>query len=146
MAVLQRALPGSHIQSDKPICVTIKDDLVQNGNCADLHGDQLVPTDIIGTDYIAMRGNLSSPERVYILATQAGTDIFLDGAATPSANLNAGEQFEASLNAGDSTLFIHASALYMCCIWPDLHAKWVQRCFHRLNAPDLPPYFQPLNH
>lgn len=101
---------GSHIVSDKPVCVTIKDDLVQNAGCADLHGDQLVPVSILGTEYIVLRGNLSSAERVYVLATQPGTEIFADGAATPAATLNAGEQFEFSINSGTRTLYIRASA------------------------------------
>jgi gliding motility-associated-like protein len=100
---------GSKISSDKPICVTIKDDLVQNGSCADLSGDQLVPVHIIGSEYVVIRGALQNVERAFILATEDGTDIFLDGSTTAVATLNTGEQYIGLLNQGNPSLYINSS-------------------------------------
>ena len=91
---------GSLITSNKPIAVTIKDDSVANGGCLDIMGDQLIPTDLIGTEYIVMKGFLSpgAGEAIYVLATQDNTDIFIDGAVTPSATINTGEQWSYLIN------------------------------------------------
>jgi len=93
-------LGGTHIVSNKPIAVTIKDDSVAGNVCRDLIGDQLVPllrtdgTRVVGYEYIVMRGkiNLINPgavppdpdgvptgERVFIMATQPNTQVFIDG-------------------------------------------------------------------
>jgi len=88
-------LGGSYITSDKPIAITIKDDSVSNNGCHDMMGDQIVPINIIGNEYIVMKGFLYSNanEQIFILATQNNTDIFIDGNSTPSATLNAGQTF-----------------------------------------------------
>jgi len=53
-------LGGSYITSDKPIAITIKDDSVSNNGCHDMMGDQIVPVNIIGNEYIVMKGFLYS--------------------------------------------------------------------------------------
>ncbi len=94
-------LGGTHIVADKPIAVTLKDDSVAANVCRDLIGDQTVPLvnadgkNIVGYEYIVMRGkiNLINPsavppdpdgvatgERIYVMATEPNTDIYLDGA------------------------------------------------------------------
>ncbi len=99
-------LEGSIVTSDKPIAVTISDDSVRPAGCYtgcyDLIGDQMVPISIIGTEYVAMRGlvDLTSPyignpyngERVFVLATQDNTDIFINGAG-PVATINESETY-----------------------------------------------------
>ena len=60
-------LGGSHVVSDKPIAVTLKDDSVwgQPQGCRDLVGDQTVPIvnaagkPIVGFEYIVMRGKIN---------------------------------------------------------------------------------------
>ena len=42
-------------------------------------GDQLVPDDLLGTEHIVVAGYLS-PDRLQILATEDGTNVFVDGA------------------------------------------------------------------
>jgi hypothetical protein len=86
---------GSYIASNKPIAITIKDDSVGNGSCYDIMGDQLIPTELIGTDYIVMKGFLydGAGEAIYVLATQDNTDVFIDGSTTPSATINTGQQW-----------------------------------------------------
>lgn len=98
----ENRLTGTHISSDKPIAVTTSDDSVwadaaNNYGCRDLIGDQIVPVDILGDEYIAMRGRLHQPpansmyESVYIIATETPTDIFVDGILV--ANINAGQSY-----------------------------------------------------
>lgn len=92
-------LGGSKVVSDKPIAVTITDDSMGWETCYDIMGDQLVPTDIIGTEYIIMKGQVWNMEQCFILATQNGTEIFVDGAALPAAILNEGETYAHELTA-----------------------------------------------
>lgn len=91
---------GSYITADKPIAVTIKDDSVGNGSCFDIMGDQLIPTRLIGTDYIVMKGFLTAGagEAIYVLATEDNTEIFIDGSTTPSAIINTGQQWSYLIN------------------------------------------------
>ncbi|KPK83440.1 MAG: hypothetical protein AMS27_12845 [Bacteroides sp. SM23_62_1] len=130
-------LGGTHIVSNKPIAVTIKDDSVSGNTCRDLIGDQTVPIlraldnrRIVGYEYIVMRGkiNINNPgavppdppgtptgERIFIMAVQPNTQVFIDGAWF--ANLtNPGNQtvFELSNNSthvrGDKPVMVlHAS-------------------------------------
>src|SRR5690606_15871888 len=73
---------GSQIISDKPIAVSIKDDSINPtpyGGCRDLNGDQLVPVDIVGDEYIINKGALSGDDLAIIVATQNNTVIEVDG-------------------------------------------------------------------
>ncbi len=95
-------LGGTHITSNKPIAVTLKDDSLwgQPQGCKDLVGDQTVPLinannfRIVGYEYIVMRGkiNLIDPnadppdpvgvptgERIFIMATEPNTEVTIDG-------------------------------------------------------------------
>jgi hypothetical protein len=100
---------GSYISSNKPIAVTLKDDSVSNGGCSDIMGDQLIPTDLIGTNYIVMKGFLSAGagEAIFVLATEDNTEIFIDGSATPSATINTGEQWSYLIN--ETTTYVTTS-------------------------------------
>lgn len=108
-------LGGTHIVSNKPIAVSLKDDSVwaEPKGCKDLVGDQTVPLrradnrSIVGYEYIVMRGKINltsnplndgdpSGERVFIMATQPNTEVFIDGASY--ANLaNPGQQVDFEL-------------------------------------------------
>lgn len=73
---------GTTVTSDKPIAITMSDDSVAGtpyGGCADIMGDQIVPVNIVGTEYIAIRGNLNGPDKVFIVPTVPGTVISLNG-------------------------------------------------------------------
>lgn len=95
-------LGGSHVVSDKPIAVTLKDDSVHGTpqGCKDLIGDQTVPIvniegkRIVGYKYIVMRGKINlintsavpidpdgvpTGERIFIMATEPNTQVFIDG-------------------------------------------------------------------
>lgn len=113
-------LTGTHIVSNKPIAVTTSDDSVRaneanDNTCRDLIGDQLVPVDILGNKYIAMRGRLYSPddpgddgpmlESFYVVATAPSTEIFVDGILRTT--INAGESYRHEFTA--QTHFINSS-------------------------------------
>ena len=89
-------LMGSRVTSNLPIAITVKDDLLSGapyGGCADLAGDQIVPTNIIGNNYIAMNGALNAPEdQIFITATQNNTSISKDG--VPLTTINAGQTYQ----------------------------------------------------
>jgi len=127
-------LGGTHITSNKPIAVTIKDDSTwaQPQGCKDLIGDQMVPVQrvdgrrIVGYEYIVMRGkiNLINPtavppdpvgvptgERVFIMAIQPNTQVFIDGVFY--ANIaSAGQQVRYELR-NNSTHIMGDKPLYV---------------------------------
>ncbi len=82
---------GTKVTSNKPIAITVKDDsieagLILGGTCKDLIGDQLVPTSILGTEYIVQKGFLSGADRYLILTTQPNTSVFIDGVLNSTVN------------------------------------------------------------
>lgn len=86
-------LAGTRVTSTKPIAITIKDDSGIKSGCRDLMGDQIVPVDVIGNEYIIIRGDLNDEDRVYVLATQNNTTLTLNG--TPvGVTLAAGQTHE----------------------------------------------------
>ena len=86
-------LAGTVVTSTKPISITIKDDSVIKNACRDALGDQLVPAKVAGTDYIVPRGFLFSPEYLFVMATEDGTDVYISGSLGPGARLAAGQTF-----------------------------------------------------
>jgi gliding motility-associated-like protein len=105
-SVLGSANPsGSKVVSDKPIAITIKDDKIGLGSCADLIGDQLIPIDHLGTDYIVMRGFLQAPDRIHILAVENNTVVRINNVVV--ATLQEGQTHVLRLTA--PTAFISAS-------------------------------------
>ncbi|MEX1189427.1 MAG: gliding motility-associated C-terminal domain-containing protein [Bacteroidia bacterium] len=103
---------GTKIQSDRPICVTIKDDMIDlnlaTDGGADLAGDQLISAEQCGFKHIVVRGDLGNPgDKVYILATEDSTEIFIDGNPIAVDTLNTGEQYIYSFT--DAAGFIEGS-------------------------------------
>jgi gliding motility-associated-like protein len=98
-------LGGSKVVSDKPIAITIKDDKIGFSFCADLAGDQLIPVDYIGNEYIVMKGFLDLPDRIYMLAVENNTDVYIDGVLVRT--LNEGEYFFHRLY--NSSVYINSS-------------------------------------
>ncbi len=77
-------LVGSRVTADKPIAITEKDDLLYMLSLgiggADLIGDQIVPTNVLGTEYIPMYGDLTTPgDQLFITATAPGTNVMVNG-------------------------------------------------------------------
>ena len=105
---------GSVVTSTNPIAITMTDDLLWGiTGCADLIGDQIVPVPITGTDYIAIRGNLTNNgNRAFIVATQDNTEVFIDGNAAPSATLATGQLFNHNI-LNPSTLITATHPVYV---------------------------------
>ena len=101
-------LSGSHITSNKPIAVTIKDDSIQDSTNYDLAGDQIIPINFTGKEYIAVKvSGTANTDRLYIVATKPSTSIFIDGNPIAITTLNAGQTFEFQLL--NPTAFITSS-------------------------------------
>ena len=105
---------GSVVTSDKPIAITIKDDAVthsSDGTNGDLLGDQIIPVDDIGTEYIVVKGPLATTaeESFYILSTQNATDIYINGNATPVVTLFRGETYRYDISASGNYTYVESS-------------------------------------
>jgi hypothetical protein len=98
---------GSLINSTKPVAVTVKDDclLWSSGSCRDLTGDQIVPVDYIGTDYIVLKGFLDGSDQAVIFGTEANTQIYVKGAL--SSTIGAGSLLPISIT--DNATYINTS-------------------------------------
>lgn len=102
-------LSGSTITSNFPVAVTIHDDSMSGapyGGCADLMGDQLIPNQVIGSEYIILKGYLNGPDKIYVVAVQNNTQISIDGA--PVTTINATETYVHTLS--NPTVLIQTSA------------------------------------
>ncbi|MCW3076317.1 MAG: domain containing protein [Bacteroidetes bacterium] len=89
-------LSGSVVVADKPISVTVADDSVRGvTGCFDLMGDQIVPVDIVGTDYILNKGfmNAAEPDGAYIVATDNFTQITINDGVTTTTLVNKGDTY-----------------------------------------------------
>jgi len=115
-------LPSNHpsgaiVLANYPITVSLKDDSNRNpsGGCYDILGDQIVPTDVVGEDYIAVKGSLNSngDESVVLMATQNNTQVFMDGSFFPVATLFAGEYFRIDMDylsvGPNNSTYIHCT-------------------------------------
>lgn len=95
---------GAKIEADKPISVT-------NGNFngqfaiipaggffdgADIVMDQSVPTDRLGNEFVLVKGNGDISERMedaLIVATEGGTQVYINNSPTPVVTLSEGESY-----------------------------------------------------
>ena len=100
---------GTRVTADKPVAITLSDDSCNGtifGGCADLMGDQVVPDNILGTEYIPVHGYLAGDDRIQIVATTDNTTVTVDGGLV--AVLNDGEAYQHVLNTPSA--FIEASS------------------------------------
>lgn len=86
---------GTLITSTKPIAVNTGSWLGgADGNLRDIGVDQIVPADLIGTQYIFVEGDgNANTERPLIVADYNNTDVFVNGNPVPVATLNSGDYF-----------------------------------------------------
>jgi len=115
-------LGGTHIIANRPISVSMKDDSVlsQMGGY-DLIGDQIVPVNRTGSQYIVMNSGLCQTEYgsngvrakefAYIVPTQDGTKISVDG--TEYGTYNAGENIGIPVT-GDYTVISSDGEPFYC--------------------------------
>ena len=118
-------LGGTYITSSKKIAVTIADDsvfpqdYVESGDCEDYAGDQIVPTSIIGKEYVVVKGQgykdaadgdygVDFQERVFITATVDNTDISINGSYYTT--LDAGLQTSYQLGGGTTANYTFVTA------------------------------------
>ena len=104
-------LQGSKVTSDKAVCITVKDDSDRypGQGCWDLTGDQIVPVNIVGQEYIVVRGytNSTMNDWAFITATVDNTVVNVGG--SPYAILNAGETYRYALNSTDLSSYIETT-------------------------------------
>ena len=100
---------GTIVSSNKPIAITIFDDSIGNisGPCWDLIGDQIIPLNIIGNEYIVVRGFLDNGDRIFITAPYNNTDIFING--TFQTTINSGQTYTYVLNDPQTSVYINTS-------------------------------------
>jgi gliding motility-associated-like protein len=138
------SLPSTHpsgaiVLANYPITVSLKDDSDHNpsGGCYDILGDQIVPVDVVGEDYIAVKGSLNTTgdESVVLMATQNNTQVFVDGGATPIATLFAGEYFRIDMDSLSTSI---NNALYVHCTKPT-YAMHITGFGCEMGMAQLPP-------
>jgi PKD repeat protein len=90
-------LAGTRIESTAPVAVTVKDDALNTGSQGQaVIGDQIVPVDILGDNYIVP--DVKNPNHIYVVATEDNTNIYVTNAngipigPTPYTTLDRGEQ------------------------------------------------------
>jgi gliding motility-associated-like protein len=91
------SLAGSTLTSDRPVAVTYIDDSVLGtalggGGCHDLLGDQLIPVNILGNEFIVIKGYLTNADLVTVTALTNNTQVSINGVA--QAALAAGQTLE----------------------------------------------------
>ena len=94
-------LVGTTVTADKLITITVYDDSIgPPTGCRDLVGDQIIPEEANGNEFVIIKGELSfSPDfgdYFYVLATTDGTQVFVNG--TQITTLNRGQVYEGILN------------------------------------------------
>ena len=96
-STLGNNMAGTIVVANKPVSVSVSDDSVNpsgGGTCFDIMGDQIVPTDVIGNEYIINRGflNPGSNESIFVVATENFTTVSIDnGLTTTTTTLNQGD-------------------------------------------------------
>lgn len=113
--VNKEAFIGAKIESDKPISVT-------NGNFngqfamaaggsyqgSDIIMDQSVPVDRLGNEFVVVKGNGDISRRMedaLIVATEGGTQVYINNGTTPVATLAEGESYR--INKVNNTNYIN---------------------------------------
>lgn len=120
-----QAMAGTSISSDKPIAITISDDSINEPGVGphDLIGDQLIPTSVIGTEYIAVKPygqaepywdrrngkwvDVSPVNKLFILAIEDGTVFYVDNDVTKPVSLNKGDLID--LDIVNSAIYLNAN-------------------------------------
>lgn len=117
-------LIGALVSSDKDVVVTTGNflgALEPGGGGQDIGIDQIVPIDVIGNEYISIRGEgLASMEQVLVVAHQNNTEVFVNGNPVAHSVLNAGEwvlvddTYYLASGSGHRNMFIETSLPSYC--------------------------------
>lgn len=93
------SIAGSIVSSDNSFAISIKDDHLIEDSCSDPIGEQLVPVDRIGQEYV-VHNTPADSERVFVLTTENGTTIEVeDGSGTTSQWLNGRETYQVPIDS-----------------------------------------------
>ena len=115
-------LGGTKITSNNPIAITDKDDSVKEGAAKDafdygydLIGDQLVPANVVGSEYLVIQGYLTTTptginDFVFMVPTADGTYININGINLSDGPFNAGEVVRYQITNPAVRIFSSASA------------------------------------
>ncbi|MDB5281111.1 MAG: hypothetical protein JWO06_186 [Bacteroidota bacterium] len=108
-------LDGSSVNADKPIAITVTDDMMDaasnwGGTTAyDAGGDQIIPITKIGRDYVAVRGGLTdSAEKLFVLTTQPITKITRDNWVHDTTIVGMGTTLQYNLDTTQISTYIQA--------------------------------------
>lgn len=93
------SLAGSIVSSNKPISVTIHEGGLTSAGCLSTLGDQITNAEYAGTDFI-IRKSTATNERVYILATQNGTNLTISNSGTVTSLISWSETYQYQLTQG----------------------------------------------
>ena len=97
---------GTAINANKPIAITQTDDNLNDGEGQDLIGDQIIPVNHLGQEYIAVKGTLrGNEEKVYILGVENATSVYVGSSSMPVKVINRGETLRLSFS-GQPALYI----------------------------------------
>lgn len=102
-------LSGSKITSDKPITITWQDDSIYQSGSYDVIGDQIIPDNILGYKYIAIRGYANAYEKIYVCGTVNNTSLWINGNPVPVATIQAAELYKYALPGTDNTVYLESS-------------------------------------
>ncbi len=96
-------MSGSSVKSSKPICITVKDDsvILPAGGSNDLVGDQLIPIDKLGTEFIVQGGHIT------ILAIKDSTVVEFDGVV--QVTLDSAQSYDHTLPGSQDYLYIETT-------------------------------------
>jgi gliding motility-associated-like protein len=94
------SLAGSIVASNKPVAITVFEGGLSNSTCNDAVGDQITHTGVLGTDYVIEKG--TTADKIYILATQNGTNVSIYNSTTTTVTLNWGETYQVSLSDNEN--------------------------------------------
>lgn len=109
---------GTHITSDKPIAVTTGTWLGGNPMVGglpsvgrDIGTDQIAPIDVIGNEYVLIKGEGIDNEKVIVVAAYDNTDVMINGNPAPVATIDAGDYYviDGAAFSGFDNLFLETS-------------------------------------
>ncbi len=145
---------GIHVTSSADIAIIFYDDSmwINDGSISswDMMADQTIPTSLIGSEYIALRGWVwdrsttdVDGEAVFVTPTVDGTDIYIDGVLEAS-NLSAGEYFEYTLTEKATVISSNDDGIHPIYVnhvsgYADEESYTIENASRELGGAILPP-------